>query len=445
MIPGFSPRQQAYQYNPIISGPPSCPGIARITEGVLIQIVSVLSTREGAGMASIRERTRNDGTTAYIVLWREGGHRSARQRSKTFTDIGPARQLQDFLDANGQTYELALDAQEAAYAEGVTVVAASRGYLESVSGVEPQTYDHYESIIRNHITPRLGQHRVAALTGNDIRRWVNQLRDHGCAAQSISQYRAVLSAIMRWAIDEKIRDDNPCKGIRLPRVDKAKVRGKRIEYADFESIVIPEIPEGWRPHIRLLAGTGARAGECLALTVGAFTPGTPPGKRHPKRPEKDQYGTIDFTETWKGRGRKARLGMLKTDDSVREIPIDWELNDMLVELTEGRGRNEPLIPHPVTGQMPKYMQLEEVWHPAALRMADPHRPGGHMKKPPTLHWLRHAHGAWLLEQGVDIVTVSRRLGHSNIGTTANIYGHDTAGSKRAAADAMARTRAKRRG
>lgn len=396
-------------------------------------------------MASVQPRERKDGTTGWAVTWREGGHRDARQRSKTFDDEGPARQLQEFLDANGQTYELALDAQERAYAEGLTMAAAARGYLESVTGVEQQTYDHYESIIRNHITPRLGQHRVHALTRNDIRKWVGRLQDAGAAPQSISQYATVLSSIMRWAIDEGVRDDNPCKGVRLPRVDRAKVRSKRIEYPDFEAIVIPEIPEGWRPHARLLAGTGARVGEALALTVADFTPGTPPAKRHPRKPDKDTPGVIRFRTTWKGRGSKARIGILKTDDSVREIPIDWELNDALAAAAEGRPGTAPLVPHPVTGAPAKYQQFEEVWRPAALRMADPERDGGHLPKPPTIHWLRHAHGAWLLEQGVDIVTVSRRFGHSNISTTANIYGHETDRAKRAAADAMGRIRQQRPG
>lgn len=54
----------------------------------------------------------------------------------------------------------------------------------------------------------------------------------------------------------------------------------------------------------------------------------------------------------------------------------------------------------------------------------------------SLHRMRHSFGSWLIRQGVDIVTVSKLLGHSDITTTMRIYAHELEGSKRAAADSM---------
>ena len=39
----------------------------------------------------------------------------------------------------------------------------------------------------------------------------------------------------------------------------------------------------------------------------------------------------------------------------------------------------------------------------------------------TLHCLRHSNATLLLNSGVDIKVVSEHLGHSDVGTTANIY------------------------
>jgi integrase len=47
--------------------------------------------------------------------------------------------------------------------------------------------------------------------------------------------------------------------------------------------------------------------------------------------------------------------------------------------------------------------------------------------------MRHSHASLLLEKGVDIATVSERLGHSSVATTAAIYSHAIRGKDRAAA------------
>jgi integrase len=41
----------------------------------------------------------------------------------------------------------------------------------------------------------------------------------------------------------------------------------------------------------------------------------------------------------------------------------------------------------------------------------------------TLHALRHTHASQLIAAGLDVVTVSRRLGHSNPTVTLNVYAH----------------------
>ena len=51
----------------------------------------------------------------------------------------------------------------------------------------------------------------------------------------------------------------------------------------------------------------------------------------------------------------------------------------------------------------------------------------------SLHSLRHTHGSMLLSRGVPLPVVSRRLGHSSVNTTANIYAHAFTADELAAA------------
>jgi integrase len=54
----------------------------------------------------------------------------------------------------------------------------------------------------------------------------------------------------------------------------------------------------------------------------------------------------------------------------------------------------------------------------------------------TLHSLRHTHASMLIAAGVDILTVSRRLGHANPTITLSVYGHLIHGTDDRAAQIM---------
>jgi len=54
----------------------------------------------------------------------------------------------------------------------------------------------------------------------------------------------------------------------------------------------------------------------------------------------------------------------------------------------------------------------------------------------TLHSLRHTHASMLIASGVDILTISRRLGHSSPTITLGVYGHLIAGTDDRAAQVM---------
>ena len=54
----------------------------------------------------------------------------------------------------------------------------------------------------------------------------------------------------------------------------------------------------------------------------------------------------------------------------------------------------------------------------------------------TFHGLRHTHATLLISQGLDVRTVSNRLGHAQTSTTLNIYAHAFAKMDREASDKL---------
>ena len=54
----------------------------------------------------------------------------------------------------------------------------------------------------------------------------------------------------------------------------------------------------------------------------------------------------------------------------------------------------------------------------------------------TLHALRHTHASQLIAAGMDVVTISRRLGHASPTITLGVYGHLFSNTDDRAADIM---------
>ena len=63
------------------------------------------------------------------------------------------------------------------------------------------TYDSYASAIRIHIKPALGHYKLASLTPAAIQQWVDSLKNEkGLSAQSMANFRGVLSGALKYAI-----------------------------------------------------------------------------------------------------------------------------------------------------------------------------------------------------------------------------------------------------
>ena len=100
---------------------------------------------------------------------------------------------------------------------------------------------------------------------------------------------------------------------------------------------------------------------------------------------------------------------LKNNSSEREIHISKALSNQLKDLLsiEGDflfGGLEPLKKTTIDNRFKKIIKLSGVY-------------------PIKLHDLRHSHASILISMGINIVAISRRLGHSNIGETMRTYTH----------------------
>ena len=107
-----------------------------------------------------------------------------------------------------------------------------------------------------------------------------------------------------------------------------------------------------------------------------------------------------------------------------------KVQQMEIRLALGMGKTEAttLVFSDVEGDLVKPHSVSRAWRRAVVALKLP---------AVTFHALRHTHASMLIRAGVDILTISRRLGHSKAAITLEVYGHLISGADDAAADAIA--------
>ena len=223
--------------------------------------------------------------------------------------------------------------------------------------------------------------------------------------QTTKDFHTQLKACVTEAFEERILDRNPATRISIqgkqslnkkPKFMSLEELGKLIDTLDLSSLETMD----WA--ILILAKTGLRFAECMALTVQDFN---------------FQDLTLTVNKTWnykKGGG----FSPTKNQSSIRVIEIDWQIAAQRQPVVEDM-RPTDLVFVPTQNGIPKRIH-NSTYNSFLARKC---KEAGVTEI--TLHGLRHTHGSVLLGQGVSVLSVSKRLGHSNVTTTQEVYLHIT--------------------
>ncbi len=203
------------------------------------------------------------------------------------------------------------------------------------------------------------------------------------------------------------------------RVEHVFERGRDFALPDQVKAVLDSLRgHTLHPVASLALATGLRRGELLALEWGDIDL-----DRAVLRVERS------LEETKAG----LRLKPPKTKRGRRNITLPPEAVAMLREhrkqqielrLALGQGGQPVLVFSTIEGKHLKPNGLSRSWRQTCKA-----------KKLPRVqfHALRHTHASTLIRAGVDVLTISRRLGHSKAAMTLDVYGHLMEGSDAAAA------------
>jgi integrase len=356
-------------------------------------------------MASIHSRQRKDGTTVYQLAWRDPD--TGRQERETFEDKREAESWQRLLNSNGQSLNAAKRIHDNLNVGGPTVQEHLNDHADMLTGVDEYTVKRYRDAARLHFDGVFGSLKIASVTHEDIVKWIRHMEGRGYSPKTINNSHGLLSSAMQSAIRKGLRGDNPCKGVRLPKNRSEHDDAMFITRDDYKAIW-ENLDPHFRPFFDFLVGTGLRFSEATALRGGDFTLDGPTplvriNKAHKLASEGGRF--VGPTKTAKGR-RTVSLAP-STVAAVRPL-VEAAMNDGGPVFRMKRG-----------GDFSAQAVYTKAWNPARTK-AGVHGVNG---KKVTIHSLRHLHAAILLEAGLSMYELSRRLGHGSIQMSVDLYSH----------------------
>ena len=266
------------------------------------------------------------------------------------------------------------------------------------------------------ISEALGDRRDKLFSVDEVARTLS--------AKTIREYHRLIHTVLDQALKEGLVTVNVADRATPPKVEQRDVNYFQPEQVAAIREALEQEPIKWRALVHLLLITGARRGEILGLKwdkvdfnsnqvyicnnilysadIGIYedTPKTERSKRYVSLPTETMQLLRQY-KAWQN-AERLRLGEYYQDKGF-----------VFAQDTGG-----PMHPDSVTTWLTRFSKRHGLPHVNA-------------------HAFRHTMASMLYFNGVDSVSISKRLGHAQVSTTANIYAHVMEAADKKNADILA--------
>ena len=330
-------------------------------------------------------------------------------------------QADDFQDANGadifdyfQAQDIARELADTAKRQGgmitkaITVAEAAKSYMAWYKH-HRRAYGATDHSVRVHILPALGDKNVSELTAAHVRGWLETVatrparvrtselskkQNYKVPAETKDQKRArratanrifnVLKALLnRVYHDGLVTDDSAWRQVKpFPKVDEARIRF--LNDSEGVRLVNASVPD-LRQLINAALLTGARFGELVGMRVNDVN-------------VRDSRVYISESKTLK----------------PRHIPLNLEGVTFFRTMILGKKGDDPVFVRKNGSAWGKNHHVRELAKACKVAKITP---------PISFHELRHTYASHLAQAGVDLLTISKLLGHADTRITSKHYAH----------------------
>lgn len=307
-----------------------------------------------------------------------------------------------------------------------------KGYAEQNMG----EYTRYmtDNVYRIYVQPTFGDMRLDKIKTMQLVNFFAELKlknGKEMATNTKQNIYKVVKSLFDYAFKWKLISANPMDGVDKPtagKKEKREMKNRKSFYtrSEVESVItaLYDLAENWRLYFLGVLLGGFRRGEMLAVEWHHV--------------DYELCGLwIEKQITFDDEGNKTE-GELKTEESEGFIPMPkWYMDDLKKFQLEWK--KEKMLSKVWLGGTKQY-----VFHGGQGTMYYPNTPSLTWRRflkarelpSVRLHDLRHTTAMLLRENGADLKQIQERLRHSKLGTTADIYTHESAMISRESADQL---------
>ena len=297
------------------------------------------------------------------------------------------------------------------------------GYCDYVIGLKEQRGVKHSTIVRykeltTRIYPVIGHIKLCDLRVDHLNDLYTSLSADGLnkktggklSTKTIIEHHRLISTVLEQAFKERLVVFNVARQAELPRMEKKDVNYFQPEQIEAIRNALENEQPKWKMLVHLLLITGARRGEILGL----------------------KWDKVDFDKNriyicnsiLYSSDRGVYEDTPKTEKSKRYVTLPKETIDELRRYRQYQAQEffKNGIPQSINGYV--FSQIDgTAMHPDSV--TDYLKKFSKKYNLPHInaHAFRHTMASMLYFNGVDSVSISKRLGHAQVSTTANIYAH----------------------
>ena len=302
-------------------------------------------------------------------------------------------------------------------------------WLEIIrSSVEKTTFSSYTQMVKGKIAPYF---RNTGLTLDGIQAkhiqsfYLHELKT--VSPGTVIHYHANIHKALKYAVKMDLIPFNPADKVERPK--KQRYIADYYRQEELERLLEASKDHPYSLLIQMTAFYGLRRGEVVGLKWDAidFEQGTISVKR-----------TVTSTII-DGKYQEFEQQSAKTKSSLRTLPLIGSFREYFMQVKEAQELNKQVCGNCYNHEYDGFVFVDELGERMRveyLTNAFPKFLESHGLRRMRFHDLRHSCASLLLANGVPLKHIQEWLGHSDIGTTANIYSHLDYKSKITSANVM---------